>query len=348
MTAHRARRTYLGAAAFLVVAAMMLVGAGSLLGVVGGGHGTAYHAVFSNSNGLLKGSPVRAVGIEVGRVTDVRLRSDNTVDVTFTAADIALSDDTHAAIRFRSLTGSKYVELTDPATGGARLKAGDMIPLARTDIGADLDGIFNSFRPLLQGLDTSTINELSGSLIAIFEGRTGDVDLLLSRVASVVTTLAKRHDDIDGLITDLDIVLTSIDSRGSELNATVRSLRKLVRALTKSRRQLVDTAASVSDLVNDGAHFVRKTRPALRAAVKQTGRAASAFNSDLPLMNRYLGLLPEVVDKFGRAASFGSFYGLYPCGFSAKTSLPGGGVVQFPLMYDSSPRCQWPDEEGDR
>src|SRR5690606_6140673 len=104
---------------------------------------TVVHADFERAVGLYDQSRVFADGVEVGEVTGIEVRPD-TVRVELTLHDIAIKADTKAILRLRSLIGERYVELTDVWTGeGQRLQSGDVIPLERTVVPAEITEVLD-------------------------------------------------------------------------------------------------------------------------------------------------------------------------------------------------------------
>ncbi len=73
-----------------------------------------YSAEFSNASGLRAGQFVRASGVEVGKVKDVRLiEGDKRVQVDFAVdRSLPLYQSTTAQIRYPNLIGDRYLELS--------------------------------------------------------------------------------------------------------------------------------------------------------------------------------------------------------------------------------------------
>lgn len=338
----KANRSLVSAAAFLVVSAIMLVAAGIVLGGAQLSSGPEFTAIFSTSNGLKPDDQVQAAGVEVGRVVSVSLQDNNLVAVRFNVdGDVHLDRGTTAAIRIRSLTGVKLLDLGDSGRNHTPLPPGGTIPLKNTDPGVNLDEVFGSFQAVMQGLDPAAINQLSSSIIEVFSGESGNVDALLSNLSSVIGTFSDRAQVVDSLISNFKSVLSTVDQQGAAMDQTVVNLRALVSGLARNRALITSSVSAISTLTRDGAAYIEGIRPALNVLVTQTGRLAAGINTNLPLLTHYLQVLPSVVTALGRLGSYGSFYGLYICGAAAEVSVPGGGILHIPMAYDSAPRCQF-------
>ncbi len=87
-----------------------------------------YYIFFDDVGGLVKGSPVRLMGINIGYVRDVKI-FDNKVFVSFlvTKDDITIPKRTSAAVAFYGLGGSTSLEL-NPQTASETLEKEIILP----------------------------------------------------------------------------------------------------------------------------------------------------------------------------------------------------------------------------
>src|SRR5574344_717799 len=78
----------------------------------------SYHLFFKDVDGLIKGSPVRMMGMQIGYVTDMGVLNDEDVYVTFlvTQKDLKLPNDSIATVEFFGMGGSKSLEIYPPKT----------------------------------------------------------------------------------------------------------------------------------------------------------------------------------------------------------------------------------------
>ena len=73
-----------------------------------------YYAFFNDVDSLIKGSPVKMLGYQIGYVSDISLINNDDVFVTFviTEKDITMPDSMVATVEFTGMGGSKSLELT--------------------------------------------------------------------------------------------------------------------------------------------------------------------------------------------------------------------------------------------
>ena len=128
----------------LSVGVMMLVGAACLaylsiyLARTDLGAGRTYHvrALFSNVGNLRRGAPVVIAGVEVGRVSSIRL-VDYQGEVVMSIQDgVVVQEDAIAAIRTQGLIGEKYITISP---GGADEVLGEGDELHDTQSAVDLE-----------------------------------------------------------------------------------------------------------------------------------------------------------------------------------------------------------------
>ena len=102
--------------------------------------------------------------------------------VTFDAdRDVVLTTGTKAAVRYLNLVGDRYLELVDGPGSTKVLPAGSQIPPDRTAGALDLDLLLGGLKPVIQGLNPQDVNALTASLIQVFQGQGGTLDVAVRR-----------------------------------------------------------------------------------------------------------------------------------------------------------------------
>src|ERR1700684_2138653 len=200
---------------------------------------TSYSAVFSNVSGLKGGNFVRVAGVEVGKVSHLKLEKDGTVHVDF-AIDkgLRLTEGTKASVRYENLIGDRYLALEDGAGPPRRLQPGATIPLARTSPALDIDALVGGFRPLFRALDPDQVNALSGQLLQIFQGQGGTLASVLAQTSVLTSTLAGRSELIGELITNLNTVLHTFATRDHEFSDGLDKLSQFVDGLAQRKTDI--------------------------------------------------------------------------------------------------------------
>ena len=304
-----------------------------------------YAAVFTNATQLAKDDPVLVNGVRVGKVSDISVYQDTQAKVSFEVKEtVELPAATEAAVRYRNLTGDRYLELvpTTADAGAALLKAGTTIPVDRTRPALDLDVLLGGLKPLFEGLDHEQINRLSAELIGVLQGEGDTVESILSQTASFSSTLAKRDEVIGRTITNLNSVLANLDQHSSELSETVIGLNKLTSGLAKDRKRLGSSFDQVDQLTTSVNSLLGDVRGPLKETVAQTGRLSTQVSSQTKLLDEVLGRLPGFFFRIGRLGSRGPGYNLFVCSLRVRLTGADGKAVFTPWIGPDPglKRCQ--------
>ncbi|HZE15129.1 MAG TPA: MCE family protein, partial [Mycobacterium sp.] len=222
----------------------------------------SYSAEFSNASGLRDGQFVRAFGVEVGKVKNVRLvEGGKRVRVDFEVdRSIPLYQSTTAQIRYLDIIGDRYVELERGQGVGADrvLPPGGFIPLSRTSPALDLDALIGGFKPLFRALDPEKVNTIASAIITVFQGQGGTINDILDQTAQATSRIAERDQAIGEVIKNLNIVLDTTVRHRKEFDQTVDNFEKLITGLRNhadplaaGTANLSNAAGTVADLLAD-------------------------------------------------------------------------------------------------
>ena len=152
---------------------------------------SSYAAEFNNVSGLRSGQFVRASGVEIGKVKDIKLvdgghRARVEFDVDHS---VPLYQSTTAQVRYLNLIGDRYLELKRGDGEGADrvLPAGGFIPLSHTQPALDLDALIGGFKPLFRALDPEKVNNIATAIITVFQGQGGTINDILDQTAQLTS-----------------------------------------------------------------------------------------------------------------------------------------------------------------
>jgi phospholipid/cholesterol/gamma-HCH transport system substrate-binding protein len=303
------------------------------------GPSNSYSALMTNVSGLQSGDVVRVAGVRVGQVDGLDVVGHNEIKVDFhVSTDQHLSNQTRVLIRYENLLGSRYLELSQPPGVGTPLSPGSTIPAKDTSPALDLDVLLNGFRPLFQGLQPQQINELATGLINTLQGRSGTIDSLLTKTASLTNGLADRDTAIGSLLTNLDIVLSSLDGHDVQLSQAVVQLRNLVQGLATDRNPIGSALGNISQLTGLLSGLFAEVKTPLAQTLSALDTVAGTLNRNKARLNSTLGLLPDVYNRLDRVASHGSFFNFYLCSVQVLAG-PQDHPITTPLVKSPVKRC---------
>jgi len=238
---------------------LMLVGSFNInkLPIPGLGGQRQYKAAFSQAAGIAPENEVRVAGVRVGSVTGVSLDLPNKqVLVTFEVKGVDLGDQTKAAVKLKTLLGTKYLELT-PA-GSGELEEGSVIPLDRTTVPFQIYEAFNELSDTLDEVDTPKLAQALDVLSDTFRDTKGNARSALTGLSALSRTIASRDAELRELLGSTKTVTAALAARDNELTRLITDA-DLVMEVIIARRQAIsalldDTAklaAELTDLVRD-------------------------------------------------------------------------------------------------
>ncbi len=296
------------------------------------GPSAEYVAQFSSVEGLNAGNPVMMNGIRVGRVDSIRFADNGNgtarADVSLRLrADVSLSTNVTAAVRYGDMLGARYVALSDPggaiiavSTDGesARLSPGDPIALAQTTPAVDLTALFNGFKPLFDALAPDQVNALTRGFVETFAGQEQSVSTLLAQIAAMSASMGGNAELFSTVLNNLSTTMASVDARRPELQQMLAGLHRLTATVNGPDGQL--------DLMLDQSNAVLSTLAATVASSGQTYGAAigdlnallATWEDSTPEFTGFLERLPQFSDAINRSTSYGGFVSLYLCNFTLK------------------------------
>lgn len=285
-------------------------------------------AEFASASDVGSGDPVRVAGIEVGTVKKIQ-REPHSVRMELELnKGTELSRATRASVRLRTLLGKKYVQLADPGAG-PRLRAGDVIPLTRTDAGTDVDEVVTSFDTSLERIDVDAMNELLRSFDKVMAGKGETVNTLLGELGTLATTVNERQADLDRLLAASSTLLGAMDDRKAQLGASVDGMSTALQALAARRAQLSDLVTGVRDLNRTLTPLIARNETRLSGVLDDVLVTAKVLDAKRARISLALDQLPDAV------------YRLY------KVTKQGGWIQVYNVGYPMSPYVADPVDFGD-
>ena len=323
---------------FMVVTGLATGVLAVIIGNITFGSSHTYRAVFVDATDLNSGDDVRIAGVKVGSVKSISIVGRARAMVTFDVqSGTALTQSTHADIRYRNRVGQRYIALTNEIGSTGVLKPGSTIPVSRTLPALDLTVLFNGFKPLFQALTPSEVNELSYEIVQVFQGQGGTLNGMLAHTASITQTLADRDQVIGSLITNLNSVLAHVGARNHQLNALITTFKSFVGGLEKDRGAILGSLNQISDLSVQTADLVSGIRAPFVSDIHHLRGFAANLDHGRAEIDRTLQVLPIKLNKIGRTAAYGSWFNFYLCNFTGQIRL---GKTAVPVRYSTnSNRC---------
>jgi phospholipid/cholesterol/gamma-HCH transport system substrate-binding protein len=305
-----------------------------------------YSAEFTNVSGLREGQFVRASGVEIGKVSSVRLvdggrraRVDFNID-----RSVPLYQSTTAQVRYLNLIGDRYLELKRGEGEGAErvLPPGGFIPVSRTSPALDLDALIGGFKPLFRALDPDKVNTIATALITVFQGQGGTINDILDNTAQLTNQIGERDQAIGEVIKNLNIVLDTTVRHRQQFDETVNNLEVFITGLNNHRDQLAGGTAHISNAAGTVADLLAEDRSLLHKSLNYLDAVQQPQIDQRDQLNDLLHRLPTALNMIGRTiGSYGDFVNFYACDITLKLNgLQAGGPVRTVRLFNQpTGRC---------
>lgn len=207
-----------------------------------------YKAHFTRAVQLFPGVKVKVLGVDVGRVLDVR-NIEGAVEVTFRIEDdsVEIPAGAKAAIVPESLLGERYIQLLPAYSGGQTLPEGSTIPLERTAVPAEGDELLAALQDYLGALDPKTLERFVTNAAEVLQGRGQEINSLIGHGTEVLRTLSVRRDEIAALIVQFNTLTQSLATRQDAIAALLRNYDTVGTTITEVRQALEGTIQGLAD-----------------------------------------------------------------------------------------------------
>jgi phospholipid/cholesterol/gamma-HCH transport system substrate-binding protein len=287
-----ARGLAVGALAVAVVVVILLATGGSK---------HEYRLVFQNAGQLVKDNDVQIGGRRVGRVADIKLRSDNLAEVRIQVDEpyAPLHAGTTAQIRSGSLSGvaNRFISVTPGPNSAPKIDDGATLGIDTTTSPVDLDQLFNTLDPktrkslqnVLQGSATQYRGKgrKANDAVRYFNPALSTTARLVNELdrdqqalqdfivytARATTALAERRGDLSSLVSNANTTSAAIGSQSASLNRALKALPNTLRQANTTFVNLRSTLDDLDKLVNASkpvapklAPFFRQLRPLVHDA----------------------------------------------------------------------------------
>ena len=291
-----------------------------------------YHAKFTNASRLRSGQDVRVAGIPVGTVKDVKLMSDNSVDVTFDLNKrYQLYTNSEALIRYENLVGDRYMEITTAASTDEPRKLAPGSTLTRTEPALDLDALLGGMKPVLNGLDGHKINEITGAVIELMQGQGGALNTILASTGSFTHTLASHDQLIGDVVNNLNTVLATVDDKSEAFDKSVDRLQKLISGLAEGKDSIAGAVGPLAQVETDLTDVLKKTRRPIQGVIENARPLATVLDRRKDELNEVIDPLEENYLRLNALGAYGSFFNVFYCTVSLKVNGPAGSDIIIPM-----------------
>jgi len=309
MKPFRERNPVIVGAISIAVLVLMLLAAfrAQDLPLIGGGD--TYYAEFAESGGLKVNDEVRVAGVRVGQVESIEL-VDGKVKVEFQIkTDAEFGDETHAAIKVKTILGSMFLSL-EPA-GSGELDEGATIPVERTTSPYDVVDAFTGLAETSAEIDTDQLAKSLTTLADLTRNTPEEFRSALQGVSALSEVIASRDEELNSLLVSLQRVSTVLDERDEDIIALMQDADVLFRALLARKQAIHQILVSTTTLSVELTRLVRDSRADLKPALQHLQSVLAVINKNEDNLDRSLTLMAPFYRVFANVFGNGPWWDTY-------------------------------------
>lgn len=247
------------------------------------------------SGGLYRFSNVTYRGVQVGKVTDVKLTENGAEATLSLETSPKIPADLRAEVRSVSAVGEQYVDLLPATDSGPYLESGSRIPVTNTTIPQQVGPMLDQLSAMVDSLPKDRIPDLLDETFKAFNGAGPDFGSLLDSATTVAEDANGISDQTRALIDDSGPLLESQAE-------TTDAIRTWARSLNGVSAQVVQNDPQVRALLQQGPGFAQEvstllnqlkpTLPILLANLTTVGQTLMTYN---PAIEQLLVLFPGII-----------------------------------------------------
>lgn len=282
--------------------------------------GKTYSAYFAEAGGLVPGNTVQVSGFRVGQVSSVELDGPRVLIKFHVASNVRLGDRTEAAIKLKTLLGSKVLEVTPRGEG----QLTGPIPLDRTTPAYQLPDALGDLTTTISGLNTDQLSNSLAVLANTFSDTPPDLKAAVQGVARFSQTLDERDTQLRNLLSNANKATKVLAERSDEVVNLVANTNALLVQLKTQSNALDQISHNLSALAQQLKGFIAENRNTLKPTLdKLNGVLAIVDNRKERVQKAIVGLNKYALG-LGESVASGPFFSSY-----LVNLLPGQFVQPF-------------------
>jgi len=243
--------------------------------------------------GLYPGGNVTYRGSEVGRVDQVKLTDSGVAAVLSLRSDIAIPSDLDAQVHSVSSVGEQYMALLPRNATSASLKNGDVIPVNRTSVPPDINGVVETLNTGLQAIPRDNLKTVVDESFTAVGGLGPELARFVQGSTGVISDARQNLDAITALVDQSAPVLDSQVDTADAISAWSAHLAAVTDELRAQDDHVAGLLATGGPAIDEARRLFERlqpTLPILMANLVSLGDVAVAYQ---PNIEQILVLLPQ-------------------------------------------------------
>ena len=302
-------KTWLG---FIAVATTaVLIGTMLAIHAFGAGY-RHYTAEFAQAASLRPGDPIMIAGIQVGKVTSMRLAGDHVESGLQVSDDVAMGTNSTASIRLATILGGRYLALTPDSNGHL---ANNTIDLAHTQVPYDLQSALKDATNTFEQVD---FDQFANSLHLLGTQLKGIPELLpqaLANLDSLSTVVAQRREQLGAILKNTELVTNTLHHQQARIGGLINQSQDLMAVFIARRAVFHSMMQSLKNLVDVMSKIIVDDRQNLDILTHDISDFNDVFSKHNDLLLNMLQVNPIMLREVANMTGDGNaFSGNGPAG----------------------------------
>lgn len=294
----------IGAVVGVVLVVLLVLNMNSVLAAFG----QHYSAEFAEAGGLKEGDSVRVSGLDVGRVSSVKLGGKGVVvEFTLNNGDIKLGSETRAAVEVATVLGDKSLVLTSAGSGSLEKR----IPLSRTKSPYDVSEALSDLTVETGRIDIEQVTQALTSVTSTVNGVTPELRSAITGIGRLSSTIGTRDATLRALLTHANSFSKVLADRSDDLVSVVRDGNLLFAELLKRRNDINTLLSNVSSMSVQLSALVDENQAVITPALDQLNGVIATLQSNKDNLDKSLRGLAVYATGLGEVVGSGQFFTAY-------------------------------------
>ena len=282
--------------------------------------GKDYSAYFADAGGLFTGAGVEVSGYQVGKVSSIDLEGPGVL-VTFKIdKKVHLGERTEAAIKTKSLLGSKVLDVTPRGSGNLD----GAIPLERTVSPYQLPDALGDLTTTISGINTNQLSDSLATLAQTFADTPADLRNAVQGVARFAQILDTRDTQLRTLLDNAAKATAVLAKRTDQVVSLVKDTNSLLAQLRTQSTALDEISTNIAAVSQQLKGFIAENRQQLRPALDKLNGVLAIVDTRKERIQQTIKMLNAYAMSLGESVGSGPFFKAY-----VVNLLPGQFVQPF-------------------
>jgi virulence factor Mce-like protein len=290
----------------VIVGATFVLAAGITAGVMAssGPGSRQYTAYFNEAVGVYPGSTVDVLGVAVGTIDSIQPEGKQVKVVMSVDASIPVPAGADAVVIVPSVVADRYIQLSPPYAGGARLADGATIPASRTATPVEIDQIYASIAKFAGDLGPNGVNkngalsDLVNSGAANLKGNGKAFATMVAELGQLYQTLRGSQGNFFGTITNLEKFSAMLKTNDSQVRTAQNQLAQVSSFLANDRQALAGALNELATALSQVRGFISDNRSALKSNFTKLQALTRLLVNQRASLAQALTNLPLAADNF--------------------------------------------------